>query len=43
VLEFVGTQDQLAEMFTKALGRVRFQELREKIRVVKIMLPKSMK
>jgi hypothetical protein len=24
VLEFVGTQDQLADMFTKALGRVRF-------------------
>jgi hypothetical protein len=43
VLEFVGTQDQLAEMFTKALGRVRFQELRDKIRVVKVMLPKSMK
>jgi hypothetical protein len=43
VLEFVGTQDQLADMFTKALGRVRFQELREKIGVVKIMPPKSMK
>jgi hypothetical protein len=43
VLEFVGTQDQLADMFTKALGRVRFQELCEKIGVVKIMPPKSMK
>jgi hypothetical protein len=43
VLEFVGTQDQLADMFTKALGRVCFQELREKIGVVKIMPPKSMK
>jgi hypothetical protein len=43
VLEFVGTQDQLADMLTKALGRVRFQELREKIGVVKIMPPKSMK
>jgi hypothetical protein len=37
VLEFVDTQDQLADMFTKALGRVHFQELREKIEVVKIM------
>jgi hypothetical protein len=30
-------------MFMKALGRVRFQELREKIGVVKIMPPKSIK
>jgi hypothetical protein len=25
VLEFIGMQDQLTDMFTKALGRVRFQ------------------
>jgi uncharacterized protein Yka (UPF0111/DUF47 family) len=25
VLEFIGMQDQLADMFTKALGRLRFQ------------------
>jgi hypothetical protein len=43
VLELVGTADQLTDILTKPLTRVRFQELHEKIRVVKIMLAKSMK
>jgi hypothetical protein len=43
VLESVGTADQLTDILTKPLARVRFQELREKIRVVKIMPAKSMK
>jgi hypothetical protein len=33
-VEFVGTDDQLADIFTKALGRVRFQRICEKIKVV---------
>ena len=28
---FVRTEDQLADMFTKALGRQKFQEMRERI------------
>jgi hypothetical protein len=36
VLEFVETQDQLADMFTKVLGRGHFLELREKIGVAKL-------
>jgi hypothetical protein len=43
VLESVGTADQLADILTKPLARVRFQELREKIGVVKIMPAKPMK
>lgn len=35
-VEYIGTIDQLADIFTKALGRVRFQLLREKIKVVKV-------
>jgi hypothetical protein len=35
-LEFVSTQDQLADILTKPLARVRFQELRERIRVTKL-------
>jgi hypothetical protein len=35
-LEFVGTQDQLADILTKPLARVRFQELRERIGVTKL-------
>jgi hypothetical protein len=35
VLEFVSTQDQLADMFMKALGQVRFLDLCEKIGVAK--------
>jgi hypothetical protein len=36
VVQFVGTEDQLADILTKALGRVRLQMLREKIKVVKV-------
>jgi hypothetical protein len=36
VVQFVGTEDQLADILTKALGRVRLQLLREKIKVVKV-------
>jgi hypothetical protein len=35
-LEFVDMQNQLADMFTKALGRVRFQGPLEKISVAKV-------
>ena len=36
VVQFVGTEDQLADILTKALGRVRLQMLREKIKLVEI-------
>jgi hypothetical protein len=36
-VQFISTGDQLADiLFTKALGRVRFQLLREKINVVEV-------
>jgi hypothetical protein len=35
-LEFVGTQDQLADLLMKPLARVKFQELRRRIRVIKL-------
>uniref|UniRef100_A0ACD5YFN0 Uncharacterized protein n=1 Tax=Avena sativa TaxID=4498 RepID=A0ACD5YFN0_AVESA len=35
----VGTQEQLADLLTKALGRVRFIELRQKLGVLKISKP----
>jgi hypothetical protein len=38
VLEFIGTQNRLIDMFTKALGRVCFQKLCLKIRVIKFTL-----
>jgi hypothetical protein len=34
--DFISTQDQLADIGTKALGRVRFQEIRSKIGMVQI-------
>jgi hypothetical protein len=43
VLESVGTADQVADILTKPLTRVRFQEPREKIGVMKIVPTKSMK
>jgi hypothetical protein len=43
VLKSVGTADQLADILTKPLTRVRFQKLHEKIGVVKIMPVKLMK
>ena len=36
VVEFIGTTEQLADVLTKSLGRVRFVELRDKIGIVKI-------
>jgi transposase InsO family protein len=36
VVQFVGTEDQLADILTKALGRVRLQLLREEIKVAKV-------
>ena len=30
-ISFVRTEDQLADMFTKALGRQKFQEMRDRI------------
>ena len=35
-VEHVGTVDQLADIFTKALGRIRFAELREKLGVIEL-------
>jgi hypothetical protein len=35
-LEYVSTQEQLADILTKSLGRARFCELRDKIGVVKL-------
>ena len=35
-VEFIGTNGQLADVLTKALGRVRFQELRAAIGVVEV-------
>jgi len=35
-VEFVGTDDQLTDIFTKALGRIRFQRICEMIKVVEI-------
>ena len=36
VVEFIGTGEQKADILTKALGRVRFQELRGKVGIVDI-------
>lgn len=35
-IEHVGTNEQLADILTKALGRVKFTELREKLGVVQV-------
>lgn len=35
-VDHVGTAGQLADIFTKSLGRVRFEELRGALRVVKL-------
>ena len=35
-LAFVSTQGQLADIMTKALGKSKFQELRELIGVIKL-------
>jgi hypothetical protein len=36
VFGFIGTDEQLTYIFTKALGRVRFQVLRWKIKVFEV-------
>jgi hypothetical protein len=35
-VEFVGTNDQLGDILTKPLGRVKFQELRDRIDIVDV-------
>ena len=35
-IDHIGTADQLADMFAKALGRVRFLELRNELGVVEL-------
>jgi hypothetical protein len=37
-LEFLGTQDQLADILTKPLAKVRFQDLCKRIGVTKLSL-----
>jgi hypothetical protein len=40
---YINTKDQLADMLTKALGRVKFQELRSRIRMIQIPSSKAHK
>jgi hypothetical protein len=42
-LEHVGTGDELADILTKPLGRLQFQELRGSIRVVEVSSIKTQK
>lgn len=35
-VEFVGAEQQLGDILTKALGRIRFEELRHEIGIVKL-------
>jgi len=35
-IDHIGTGDQLADMFTKVLGRARFLELRKRLGVVEV-------
>lgn len=35
-VKFIGTEDQLADIFTKALGHARLQPLREKINIIEV-------
>lgn len=35
-VNFIGTGDQLVDIFTKALGRVRLELLREKISIMEV-------
>ena len=41
VVEFIGTGEQKADMLTKPLGRVRFEELRGKIGIVDVKLDRQ--
>jgi hypothetical protein len=36
VVEFIGTGEQKADILTKALGRIQFQNLREKIGIIDV-------
>ena len=36
IVEFIGTNEQKADILTKALGRVRFKELRSKVGIIDI-------
>jgi len=35
-VSYINTKDQLADILTKALGRIQFEELRSKIGMIKI-------
>ena len=35
-IQFIRTEDQLSDIMTKALGRVRFQDLQRRIGIVKV-------
>jgi hypothetical protein len=35
-VQFIRTEDQLSDIMTKALGRVQFQELRQRIDIVEV-------
>jgi hypothetical protein len=41
-LEFVGMSDQLTDILTKPLARVRFQELHRRIGVMKLSVSKAL-
>ena len=38
IVEFIRTGEQKADILTKSLGRVRFQELRDKVGIIDIKL-----
>lgn len=38
-IEYINTEEQLADILTKALGRDRFMELRSKIGLVEVLQP----
>jgi hypothetical protein len=40
-VEFIGTGEQKADILTKPLSRVRFQELRGKIEIVDVKLDRQ--
>jgi hypothetical protein len=35
-VDFIGTEDQLVDILTKSLGRVKFQELRRRISLTNV-------
>jgi hypothetical protein len=35
-MEFIGTENQLGDIFTKALRRIRFQELHNRISLIQV-------